>query len=101
LTISANQAWTVNIKSLNPTEWTYAGSASGVKPIGELAYSTTSGGTFTPITNTDQVFAVGPGASAGTVKTSFFRTTWIAGFGAPSNAPGLYSLPIAFTLVAP
>ena len=101
LTISANQAWTVHIKSQNPTEWTYAGSAGGVKPIGELAFSTSAGGVFTPITSSDQVFAVGAGASTGTVQASFFQTTWVAGFGAPSNAPGLYSLPIAFTLTAP
>jgi hypothetical protein len=101
LTISANQAWTVHIRSLNSASWNYSGTAAGSKPIGELAWGTAAGGTFTPITNTDVVFAVGAGAASGSQQASFFRTTWVAGFGAPSNAPGNYTLPIAFTLTAP
>ncbi|HEY4733804.1 MAG TPA: hypothetical protein VIH53_04570 [Gemmatimonadaceae bacterium] len=101
LTISANQAWTVNIRSLTPTNWNYAGSAGGVKPIRELAYSTSAGGVYTPITNTDALFISGDAAASGLVQASFFRTTWVPGFGAPSNAPGVYSQQIAFTITSP
>jgi hypothetical protein len=101
LTISANQGWTINIRSLNTPNWSYAGSAGGAKPIGELAYSTSAGGTYTPITNTDALFISGDAAASGVVRASFFRTTWVPGFGAPSNAPGVYSQQIAFTITSP
>ena len=37
----------------------------------------------------------------GTAAQAFFRTVWAAGFTQPSNAPGVYSLPVVFTLSAP
>ena len=100
-TIKANRSWTLKIKSQNATNWTYVGSNSGVKPIGDLAWSTASGGTFTAITGSDATFASGAGASNGTAAQAFFRTSWLNDFTSTSNAPGTYSLPIVFTLSAP
>jgi hypothetical protein len=100
-TIKANRSWTLKIRSQNATNWTYAGSNSGVKPIGDLAWSTTSGGTFNAITNADVTFASGASASNGTGAQAFFRTSWLSDFADASNAPGTYSLPIVFTLTAP
>ena len=99
--IKANRSWTLKIKSQNATDWTYVGSNSGVKPIGDLAWSTTVGGTFSPITNADVTFASGASASNGTAAQAFFRTSWVSDFASARNAPGTYSLPIVFTLSAP
>ncbi|GAC1418751.1 MAG: hypothetical protein NVSMB53_17700 [Gemmatimonadaceae bacterium] len=100
-TIKANRSWNLKIRSQNATSWTYAGTNSGVKPIGDLAWSTAINGTFAAITNTDATFASGAGASNGTAAAAFFQTTWLADFTSASNAPGTYSLPIVFTLTAP
>lgn len=100
-TIKANRSWTLKIKSQNATNWTYAGSNSGVKPIGDLAWSTAVAGTFVAITNADATFTSGAGASNGLAAQAFFRTSWLADFADASNREGSYSLPIVFTLTAP
>jgi hypothetical protein len=100
-TIKANRSWSLKIRSANATSWTYAGTNSGVKPIGDLAWSTAVNGTFAAMTATDAAFASGGAASNGTAAAAFFQTTWLADFTSASNAPGTYSLPIVFTLTAP
>jgi hypothetical protein len=100
-TIRANRSWTLNIRSQNATTWTYVGTSGGVKPIGHLSWSTAAGGTFAAVTNADAIFTSGTTASSGTPASAFFRTSWAGGFGAASNAPGTYSLPVIFTLTAP
>jgi hypothetical protein len=100
-TIKANRSWHLNIRTSNPTNFTYAGGNTGVKAIGDLAWSTAVGGTFAAITNADALFASGGAASNGTAAQAFFRTTWIADFTDPSNREGVYTLPIVFTLTAP
>jgi hypothetical protein len=101
LSIRANRSWTLKIKSGNAANWTYVGSNSGLKPIGDLAWATAAGGTYTPITANDVTFASGAGATNGDGASSFFRTTWSNDFSSASNAEGTYSLPIVFTLSAP
>ena len=100
-TIKANRSWTLKIKSGNAANWTYVGSASGVKPIGDLAWATSAGGTYSAITNSDATFASGAGATNSGSASAFFRTTWTNDFASASNAEGTYSLPIVFTLSAP
>lgn len=100
-TIKANRSWTLKIRSQNATSWTYAGSNSGVKPIGDLAWSTTSGGTYNAITNADVTFTSGAGATNNGSAQAWFKTSWTSDFTSASNAPGTYSLPIVFTLSAP
>jgi hypothetical protein len=99
--IKSNRSWTLKIKSQNATTWTYVGSNAGVKPIGDLAWSTSAGGTFTAITASDATFASNASASNGAAAQAFFRTSWLSDFTSASNAPGTYSLPIVFTLTAP
>jgi hypothetical protein len=99
--IKANRSWTLKIKSQNATDWTYAGSNSGVKPISHLAWSTAVGGTFAAITNSDATFVSGAASTNGTAAQAFFRTTWVGDFTDVSNREGSYSLPIVFTLSAP
>jgi len=100
-TIKANRSWTMKIKSGNATNWTYVGSDAGVKPIGDLAWSTAVNGTFAAISGSDATVASGASSSNGTAAGVFFRTSWLNDFTSASNAPGTYSLPIVFTLTAP
>jgi hypothetical protein len=100
-TIKANRSWTLKIKSQNAANWTYVGSDAGVKPIGDLAWSTASGGTFAAITAADATFTSGASSTNGAAAQAFFRTSWTSDFTSASNAPGTYSLPIVFTLTAP
>lgn len=100
-TIKANRSWTLKIKSQNAASWTYVGSNSGVKPISDLTWATSAGGSYAAITNTDATFTSGAGASNGVAAQAFFKTSWLNDFTSASNAPGTYSLPIVFTLSAP
>src|SRR5258705_11179117 len=100
-TIKANRSWTLKIKSQNAATWTYVGSNSGVKPISDLLWSTSSGGTFAAITGSDVTFASGASSTNGAAAQAFFKTSWLSDFTSASNAPGTYSLPIVFTLTAP
>ena len=100
-TIKANRSWTLKIKSQNATNWTYVGSNAGVKPIGDLAWATSAGGTYNAITSSDATFASGAGATNGGAAAAFFKTTWVADFASAANVEGVYSLPIVFTLSAP
>ncbi len=98
-TIKANRSWTLKIKSGNAANWTHTG--SGVKPIGDLAWSNAVAGTFLAITATDATLTSGAGATNSGAASSFFRTTWSNDFASASNAEGTFSLPIVFTLSAP
>jgi hypothetical protein len=100
-TIKANRSWTLNIRSGNPTSWTYTGANSGVKPIGDLTWANAAAGTYAAITGSDAVFTSGASASAGASAAAFFKTNYPAGLANVANAPGTYSLPIIFTLTAP
>ena len=100
-TIKANRSWTLNIKTTNASLWTYAGTLGGTKPISDLNWSNAVGGTYVGIGFSDAVFLSGAGPTNGLAAQAFFKTVWAAGFTQPSNAPGIYSLPIVFTLSAP
>jgi hypothetical protein len=100
-TIKANRSWTLNIRTSNPATWTYVGSNGGSKPISDLTWSNAVAGTFVGISSTDALFLSGAAATNGTAAQAFFKTVWAAGFTQPSNAPGVYSLPIVFSLSAP
>lgn len=100
-TIKANRRWTLNIKSGNATTWTYVGSNGGAKPISDLTWSKAIAGPYRAIKAVGAKFTSGARASAGTAAAVFFRTNYPAGFTSAANAPGVYSLPIIFTLTAP
>jgi hypothetical protein len=100
-TVKANRSWTLNIRTSNPATWTYVGSNGGTKPISDLTWSNAVAGTFVGISATDALFLSGAAATNGTAAQVFFKTVWAAGFTQPSNAPGVYSLPIVFSLSAP
>jgi hypothetical protein len=100
-TIKANRSWTLNVKTTNPSLWTYAGTLAGTKPISDLTWSNAVAGSYVGIGSTDAVFLSGAAATNGLAAQAFFKTVWAAGFTQPSNVPGTYSLPIVFTLSAP
>lgn len=100
-TVKANRSWTLNIRTSNPTNWTYVGTLGGTKPISDLTWSNAVAGTFVGISPSDALFLSGAAATNGTAAQAFFRTVWAAGFTQPSNAPGVYSLAIVFSLSAP
>jgi hypothetical protein len=99
--IKANRSWTLNIRTSNATNFTYAGTNAGVKPITDLTWSNAVAGTYTAISGSDALFLSGAAATNGTAAQVFFKTVWAAGFTQASNAPGTYSLPIVFSLSAP
>jgi len=100
-TIKANRSWTLNIRTSNLSLWSYTGSLGGTKPISDLTWSNASAGSYVAIGSSDSPFLTGGGATNGLAAQAFFKTVWAAGFTQPSNAPGIYSLPIVFTLSAP
>jgi hypothetical protein len=100
-TVKANRSWTLNIKSGNPTNWTYTGAFAGVKPIADLQWSNAVGGSYAAITASDVVFTNGAAATNGASAQPFFKTVWASGFTNVANEPGTYTLPVTFTLTAP
>lgn len=100
--VHANQAWTLSLKSglLNPTNFTYVGTASGVKPIGDLTWSAAVGGTFAALTATNATLASGSNTNS-TAVAIFYRTLYSSNFSSARNAQGVYALPVVFTLAAP
>jgi hypothetical protein len=100
-TIKANRSWTLKIKSGNPTNWSFAGTGTGVKPISDLLWATSSAGSYAPITNGDVTFTSGASSTNGATAVPYFKTQWTADFTSASNLPGTYSMPIVFTLSAP
>ena len=100
-TVKANRSWTLNVKTTNAASWTYVGSNGGNKPVSDLTWSNALAGTFVGISTSDAPVTSGAGATNGAAAQVFFRTVWAAGFTQPSNAPGVYSLPVVFTLSAP
>jgi hypothetical protein len=101
-TVHANQDWTMSIKSgaLNPTSWDYEGTKGGVKPIGDLTWSTDAAGTFASLTSSNATVASDAATDAGAVSV-FFRTSYSSNYASLTNRPGVYSLPVLFTLSAP
>jgi hypothetical protein len=100
-TVKANRSWTLNIRTSNSGNWTYVGSNGGVKPISDLTWSNAVAGTYVGMSSTDALFLSGAAATNGTAASAFFKTVWAAGFTQPSNAPGVYSMAVVFSLSAP
>jgi hypothetical protein len=100
-TIKANRSWTLKIKSGNATNWTFVGTGTGLKPIGDLQWALGSGGSYSPITSSDATFTSGANSTNGASAQPYFKTQWVSDFTSAANLPGTYSLPIIFTLSAP
>jgi hypothetical protein len=101
--VHANQDWTMSIKGAasNPTNWTYVGSKSGVKPIGDLTWATDAGGSFAALTSSNATVTSSASSTDNTGVSLFFRTVYSSDYSSANNRPGVYSLPVVFTLSAP
>lgn len=100
LTVSANAPWTLHLRS-SGAFWTAVNTSPGAparttKPAGDLSWSTSSGGIFSALTNSDVNLVTGA-ATASNATTIYFRTlyNWTL------DTPGNYSLTVVLTLTAP
>ena len=102
-TVHANQDWTMSIKSAasNPTNWSYTGSKGGVKPIGDLKWSIADNGSFAALTSSNATVASSETSTDDTAVSLFFQTVYSSDYSSANNRPGVYSLPVVFTLSAP
>jgi len=102
-TVHANQDWTMSVKAAasNPTNWSYTGSKGGVKPIGDLTWSVASNGTFAALTSSNAQVTSGATSTDDTAVELFFQTVYNSDYSSANNRPGVYSLPVVFTLSAP
>ena len=92
-TVKSNRPYKVQISAAAAafTGTTYA------KPASDLAWATSAGGTFTPLSTTAADVDAGS-ASAGSASVGlFYKTT----YDFLQDVPGAYSLDVKFTLVAP
>ncbi len=100
LTISANAAWTLHIRSAaafwSATNTSPGAPARTTKPAADLQWSTAVAGTFNSLTTTDVTLDTGV-ATAGDLNTLFFRTTYNWAL----DTPGNYSLAVVLTLTSP
>lgn len=101
--VKANQDWTMSVKAAasNGTNWTYTGTKGGVKPIGDLTWAVAVGGTFAALTGANSTVASSASSSNGTDVSLFYRTHYSSDFSSANTRPGVYSLPVVFTLSAP
>ena len=95
VTVKANQSWNVQVAS-SATFWTASGGARANKPLADLLWGTTSGGSFTPVATAGAQFGNGTG-TGGTVAPIYFRSLW----NYATDSPGTYSVAVTFTLVSP
>ncbi len=101
--VHANQDWTMSIKAAasNPTNWSYTGTKGGVKPIGDLTWAVASDGTFAALTGSNATVASSASSTDNTAVSLFFQTVYSSDYSSLNNRPGVYSLPVVFTLSAP
>ena len=100
LTISANAAWTLHIRS-SSANWTATNTSPGAparanKPAGDLRWATASNGTFAALTTSDASLVTGA-ATASSATTLYFQTlyNWTL------DTPGNYGLTVVLTLTSP
>ncbi len=101
--VHANQDWTMSIKAAasNPANWTYVGTKGGVKPIGDLTWAVAADGTFVALTGSNATVASSASSTDDTAVDLFFQTVYSSDYSSLNNRPGVYSLPVVFTLSAP
>jgi len=100
LTVSANAAWTLHIRSATSvwgaTNTSPGAPARATKPAGDLMWSTASNGAFAALSTSDANL-VGGSATASNATTLYFQTLydWTL------DTPGSYNLSIVLTLTSP
>jgi hypothetical protein len=100
-TVKANRSWSLAVATTNVTNFTYAGGNGGVKPITDLTWSNTSGGTYVAMSTTAASIVTAQAKTNSASPTIFFKTLYPAAFDDNRNSAGTYSIPLVFTLSAP
>jgi hypothetical protein len=100
-TVKANRTWSLAVHTTAATNWTYTGTQGGVKPISDLMWSNTAGGTYAAVTGTAASVVTAQAKTNAGAPTIFFHTLYAAGYDDARNAAGSYSIPLVFTLSAP
>jgi hypothetical protein len=100
LTVSANAPWTLHLRS-TAAFWSATNTSPGAparttKPAGDLSWSTSASGSFSPLTTSDASLVTGP-ATASNATTLYFQTLYNWAL----DTPGNYSQTIVLTLTAP
>lgn len=97
LTVKANAAYTVSIRSTQATWTASPAPARANKPLADLRWSNAAAGPFTAMTTTATTLRTGAAATAGTAAPIYFRVqySWLL------DTPGTYSLPIQITVTSP
>jgi hypothetical protein len=100
LTISANAAWVLHIRSSTAT-WSATTTSPGAparanKPAADLKWATATNGTYAALTTSDANLVSGA-ATASSGTTLFFQTA----YNWTLDTPGNYSLSIVLTLTSP
>ena len=99
ITVHGNRPWSVVVRggsalwSASQTVLSVAPRAN--KPVGDLRWSLTDGGTYTPLTTTDAPVA-SSSATNGTVIPIYLRTMWDLAL----DTPGQYSMTLVVMLTA-
>jgi len=101
ITVKANRTWSLSVHTTAATNWTYAGGQGGIKPISDLTWSNTAGGTYTAVSGTAAAVVTAQARTNAGAPTLFFRTLYSSDFSSDKNAAGSYSIPLVFTLSAP
>lgn len=91
--VAANRNYKVQISAATAA---FSGSTYA-KPAADLAWATSAGGTFTPLSTTPADVATGTPTALSTAVGLFYKTT----YNFAQDIPGSYSLDVKFTLVAP
>ena len=100
-TVKANRSWSLSVHTTAASNWTYTGTNGGVKPIADLTWSNTAGGTYAAITNSAAAIVSGQARTNAGSPTIFFRTLYAAAYDDPRNAAGTFEIPLVFTVSAP
>ncbi len=91
-TVQSNRGYKVQISAAAAA---FSG-ASYAKPASDLAWSTSSGGTFAALSTTPADIVAGTATMASAVTGLFYKTT----YNFTQDVPGTYNLNVVFTLVA-
>lgn len=95
-TIKTNGNWTLLARATTAT-WTATGAgARANKPAGDLAWGTSPGGPFTPMTTADVTIATGTRGAAN-LTSLFYQVAWSW----PLDTPGTYTLTLIYTATSP
>jgi hypothetical protein len=100
-TVKANRTWSLAVHTTAAANWVYTGTAGGVKPISDLTWSNTAGGTYAAIGTSAASIVSAQAKTNNATPTVFFRTLYPAGYDDNRNSAGSYEIPLVFTLSAP